>query len=67
MRGTERDKPVGTVLRYSRIGAFKFVQHTYPQAAKKDGHAHSWLHLSVGHGSARGSVEFMGGFPSCAN
>jgi hypothetical protein len=47
MRATEPDKPVGTVLQYCRIGAFKFVQHSYPRAAKKDGHAHSWLHLSV--------------------
>jgi AraC family transcriptional regulator len=47
MHGTEPDKPAGTVLRYTRIGTFKFVQHAYPQAAKKDGHAHSWLHLSV--------------------
>ena len=47
MRAAEPDKPVGTVLQYCRIGAFKFVQHSYPQAAKKGGHAHSWLHLSV--------------------
>jgi len=48
MRGTDLpDKPVGTVLQYCRIAAFKFVQHSYPQAAKKDGHAHPWLHLSV--------------------
>jgi AraC family transcriptional regulator len=47
MRATGPDKPVGTVLQYCRIGAFKFVQHSYPQVAKKDRHAHSWLHLSV--------------------
>lgn len=47
MRAKKPDKPVGTVLQYCRIGAFKFVQHSYPHAAKKDGHAHSWLHLSV--------------------
>src|SRR5215470_8064809 len=47
MRAPEPDRPVGTVLRYCRIGAFKFVQHSYPCTAKKDAHAHSWLHLSV--------------------
>ena len=47
MRNRAPDKPVGTVLDYCCIGAFKFVQHAYPQAEKKDDHAHSWLHLSV--------------------
>jgi len=41
------DKPVGKILQHRRIGAFKFVQHSYPQAAQKNAHAHSWLHLSV--------------------